>query len=208
MKLLIARPSPYARKVRIALREKGIPHEEELDLPWSPDSAAARLNPLGKVPVLIDGGEAICDSSVILDYLETLGHPPALIPADPAGRLAVRRIESLADGVCDAVVLSVLEARRPAARRSSDWLARQRRKVDLGIAALDDLLGDREHFVDDALTVADIAAGAALGYASFRMPEVLWRRAHPVLAAFAKRMEARPSFAATRPADQEIVALG
>lgn len=204
MKLVIARPSPYARKVRIALREKGIPHEEVVDLPWNPGSAAARLNPLGKVPVLVDGDETVWESSIILEYLETLGRAPSLIPADAAGRLAVRRIEALADGVCDAVVLTVLENKRPPGKRSADWLARQRAKVIAGIDALADGLDVREHFVGDGLTVADIAAGAALGYVSFRMPEVLWRRQHPELAAFAKRMEARPSFAETRPEDQEI----
>ncbi len=208
MQLLIAGPSPYARKVRIALREKGIAHEEVLDLPWNPGSAAARLNPLGKVPVLVDGEQVIWESSVILDYLETLGRGPALIPADPAGRLAVRRIEALADGICDAVVLCVLEMKRPAAKRSSDWLARQRGKVTGGLSALEDMLGERDWFVGEALTVADIAAGAALGYVSFRMPEILWRRLHPDLHEFSKRIEARPSFAETRPADQEIAALG
>lgn len=208
MKLLIAGPSPYARKVRIALREKGIVHDEIVDLPWNPGSAAARLNPLGKVPVLLDGDETIWESSVILEYLETLGRDPALIPTDPLVRLAVRRVETLCDGICDAVVLSVLENKRPSARRSSDWLARQRRKVDGGLLALATMLGEREHFVGEALTVADIAAGAMLAYVGFRMPEIGWRAAHPPLAAFSARMESRPSFAATRPADQEIAAFG
>lgn len=208
MKLLIAWPSPYARKVRVAMREKAIEYEEIVDLPWNAGSAAARLNPLGKVPVLIDGDETIWESSVIIEYLETLGRAPALIPADPAGRLATRRVEALADAISDAVVLSVLENKRPSARRSSEWLARQRRKVDGGLAALSDMLGEREHFVGDALTVADIAAGATLGYVSFRMPEIAWRPAHPKLAEFAARMEARPTFAATRPADQEIATFG
>lgn len=208
MKLLIAGPSPYARKVRVALREKGIAHEEVLDLPWNSGSAAGRLNPLGKVPVLVDDEEVVWESSVILEYLETLGWGPALIPGDAAGRLAVRRVEALADGICDAVVLSVLETKRPASKRSSDWMVRQRTKVVEGVAALDAMLGEREWFVGGALTVADIAVGAALGYVSFRMPEVLWRREHFDLHEFSKRMEARPSFAATKPADQEIAALG
>jgi glutathione S-transferase len=207
MQLLIATPSPYARKVRIALREKGIDCEEIVDLPWSPGSAAGKLNPLGKVPVLVDGDRAIWESSVILEYLDAVGEP-ALIPADPAGRLAVRQVEALADGICDAVVLSVLENRRPAAKRSSDWLARQRHKVVEGLAALDEMLGEQMHFVGETLTVADIAVGAALGYVSFRMPEVRWRPSHPDLADFAKRMEARASFAETRPADQELAAFG
>lgn len=207
MQLIIARPSPFARKVRIALREKGIPYDETVDLPWKPGSAAGRLNPLGKVPVLIDGAETICESSVILEYLETLDREPALIPPDPAGRLAVRRIEALADGISEAVTQSLLETRRPAAKQSSAWLARQRRKIVEGIAALEGMLGGRQHFVGEGLTVADIAAGTTLGYVSFRMPEVAWRRAGSGLGAFCDRMESRPSFAATRPVDQSAEAV-
>ena len=82
MKLVIATPSPFARKARIALIEKGLPHEIVLQNPWQTKIEA---NPLGKVPALIlDDGRVVHDSSVILEYLETLGLPPVLIPADPA----------------------------------------------------------------------------------------------------------------------------
>ena len=71
MKLLSATPSPYARKVRIALIEKGIAFELMTELPWNPYTAAPKFNPLGKIPVLVlDDGRVVHDSKVIVEYLE------------------------------------------------------------------------------------------------------------------------------------------
>jgi glutathione S-transferase len=67
LRVLIAPPSPFARKVRIALREKRLPHEELVDNPWLADSGVAMRNPLGKVPVLmLDDGRMLHDSAVII----------------------------------------------------------------------------------------------------------------------------------------------
>jgi len=209
MKLIIASPSPFARKVRIALHEKGLPFEEVMDVPWNPDTVAPAHNPLGKIPVLLPGdGRAIYDSRVIVEYLETLDAPPALIPADPAARVAVRQIEALADGLCDAVVLIVLEQARRPELQSADWIARQRRKVELGTTELARLLGQGAHFVGEGFTLADIAAGVALAYLDLRLPDYAWRPDFPALTAFSARMEARESFARTKPYAQSIAPVG
>jgi len=209
MKLIIASPSPFARKARIALIEKGLPFEEVMDVPWNSDAVAPAHNPLGKIPVLVlEDGRAIYDSRVIVEYLETLGAPPPLIPADPVARVAVRQVEALADGVCDAVVLVVLEQNRRAGLQSGDWMARQRHKVELGTAELSWLLGQGTHFVGEGLTLADIAAGAALAYLDLRLPEYRWRAGFPTLAAFSDCMEARESFARTKPYAQAIAPVG
>ena len=209
MKLVIATPSPYARKVRIALHEKGIACEETVDVPWNPGSVAPALNPLGKIPILIlDDGRAVYDSRVIVEYLETLARPPALIPADAADRIAVKQIEALADGICDAIVLIAIEGRRKAALQSRDWIARQRAKVEAGVAALDDLLGTRPWFVADTFGLADITAGCALGYLDLRLPDFSWREHFPRLVALDHRLGKRPSFASTTPSAQSIVEIG
>jgi len=76
MQLIIAKPSPFARKVRIALREKDVSYEEVVSNPWNADALAPTHNPLGKVPVLLlKGGRAIYESHVIMDYLEILSGP-------------------------------------------------------------------------------------------------------------------------------------
>ena len=206
MKLLSATPSPYARKVRIALIEKGIPFELMTEMPWNPGTAAPQFNPLGKIPVLVlDDGRVVHDSKVIVEYLETLGRPPQLLPADPSLRLAHKQIEATADGVCDAVVLIVLERSRAPALRSSDWIGRQLRKVEAGTSALaDELGGGRQWFVGSALGLADIAVGCMLGYLDLRLPEFDWRGHHANLVAFSERIFSRPSFAATIPETQQI----
>lgn len=205
MKLLIARPSPYARKVRVALREKALPFEEIVENPWAVGTAVPGTNPLGKVPALIlDDGRVVYDSKVIVEYLETLGRPPPLVPADPALRVAHRQIEALADGVCDATVLVVLERSRPADLQSGDWVGRQMRKIEAGTAELARLLGSAEWFTASGFGLADIAAGCALGYLDLRLPEHDWRSRHPVMGRWFGRLDARPSFAATRPEAQPV----
>ncbi|MDH3316207.1 MAG: glutathione S-transferase N-terminal domain-containing protein [Gammaproteobacteria bacterium] len=200
-----AKPSPFARKVRVALIEKGIPFETIVDAPWNADSTASSMNPLGKVPALdIGKGQVLYDSKVIVEYLETLDRDPVLLPKDPFARVAHKQIEALADGVCDAVVLTVIEAAREPALQSAWWIARQRGKAKAGIAEASRLLGSRECFVGDTFGLADVAVGCMLGYVSLRAPDIEWRRSYPNLAKFSTRMEARPSFRETLPESQQI----
>ena len=208
MKLIIASPSPFARRARVALIEKGLAFEEVMDAPWNPGAVAPAHNPLGTVPVLIlDDGRVLHDTRVIEEYLETLA-PPALIPAEPGPRIEALQVEALADGVADAVVLLVLEEHRRPGMQSGEWTARQRRKVEQGTADLARRLGDRSHFVGEALTAADIAVAAALAYLDLRLPEFAWRPAYPNLVAFSDAMEARDSFRRTKPYAQAIAPVG
>ena len=205
MKLVIASPSPYARKARVALNEKGIAHDIVMDIPWTPDSVAPASNPLGKIPILLlDDGEVIHDSSVIVQYLETVYPEPPLLPADPMTRLEHRKIEVLADGICDAVVLIALEGNREPELRSTDWVTRQRAKIIAGLARLSDLLGERSWFIGQEMGIADIAVACALGYLGVRAGDLQWRGTHPTLSAFSDRMEARPSFQISVPYSQPI----
>jgi glutathione S-transferase len=205
MKLVIASPSPYARKARVALIEKGIDHEVVMDVPWAPDTVAPASNPLGKIPILLlDDGEVIHDSAVIVQYLEAVYPEPPLLPADPMKRLEHRKIEVLADGVCDAVVLIALEGNREPELRSIDWVTRQKAKVVAGLARLSALLGEKTWFIDAEIGIADIAAACALGYLGVRAGDLGWRDKHPGLSAFSERMEARPSFQISVPYAQPI----
>jgi len=205
MKLIIATPSPYARKARIALREKGIDYEEIVDNPWLEQTGIKRVNPLGKVPCLIlDDGQVLHDSKVIVEYLDTLGRKPQLIPHDPALRVAHKQIEALADGVCDAIVLIVLERSRPEHMRSADWMGRQHLKIEAGLVELARLLGDREWFTDAGFALAEVATGCALAYMDLRFAQYEWRPLHPNLAQLFQRLCARASFNATLPSAQTL----
>lgn len=208
MKLVIATPSPFARKARIALLEKGVAFEAVIDNPWNPGAQAPAYNPLGKIPVLLtpDDG-AIFDSKVIVEYAEAKWPVPPLLPADSIQRVAARQIEAMADGVCDAVVLIVLERARPEGLRSVDWVTRQQAKVDAGVADAEGRLGDRTWFVGDAFGVADIAVGCMLGYLDLRLPEFAWRAKAPGLSRWFEQVGMRESFRATLPSAQPIDAV-
>ncbi len=209
MKLLSAKPSPFARKVRVALIEKNVPFETVFDAPWNTDSQAPSLNPLGKIPALdVGDGRVFYDSKVIIEFLETLDRAPALLPRDSGARLQHKQIEALADGVCEAVVLTVIERARKASLQSNDWIARQLGKVRSGIGEAARLLGDRRWFVGDELGLADVAVGCMLAYVELRVPEVEWREIHPKLDEFSRRIESRPSFESTRPEPQQIDPIG
>ena len=205
MKLVIASPSPFARKARIALLEKGIAFEAVLENPWQPDTTVSSVNPLGKVPaLLLADGAIIHDSKVIIEYLETLDAPPALIPRSPALRVAHKQIEALADGICDAVVLITLEGARPPERRSAEWVERQRRKIVAGTAELSRLLGEREWFTEAGFALGEVATVCALDYIDLRCPSFDWRAAAPNLEQLHARLSARAAFAQTRPTPQAL----
>lgn len=205
LRLISATPSPYARKVRIALQEKGLPFELVTEVPWHGTTSTPKHNPLEKLPVLIlEDGSSVYESSYILQWLE-LKHPALpLLPTDADGILAARKLEVLCDGVCDAVVLSFFEKARGEGRASPEWLARQRRKIDGGLREVARLIGTRQWAVGERFTLGDIAAGTVCGYVSLRFPELDWRALYPDLAAYSARIEQRESFRTTRPTPQQI----
>jgi glutathione S-transferase len=185
--------------VRILLAEKRIPHEYEVQRGSAPGSPVPQFNPLGKVPTLVlDDGRGLYDSPVIVEYLDTLGEGPRLMPEAPAERIEVKRWEALSDGIAEAAVHINHERREPADKQKApDWFQRQRDKVDRGLAAMEKELGQGQFCFGGRFTLADIAAGYALGYIDFAVPDIEWRKGHPALAPLAERLFARPSFAAT-----------
>lgn len=204
LKLISATPSPYARKVRIALAEKNIPFELITEVPWNQGAITPQHNPLAKLPVLLleDGG-SVYDSRFILEYLEMVYPQTPLLPADVPGKLAAKQLEVLADGVCDAVVLVFFERMRGESA-SAEWTARQMHKIEAGVAELARLIDKRGFAVGDKFGLGDIAAGAALGYLKVRFQEFDWQSLHPSLAAYAAALEQRPSFQQSVPYPQTI----
>jgi glutathione S-transferase len=204
-RLISATPSPYARKVRIQLAEKGIPFELITEVPWNRDTATPRHNPLEKLPVLLlpDGG-SVFESRYINEWIEAKHPEPALVPDGIDARLAVKRFEVIADGACDALVLMFFEKARGEAQRSEPWMARQQRKVDGAMRELARAIGDAPYCHGARFSQADISVGALLGYLRVRWPAYPWAEQYPDLARLSDRLEARPSFAATRPVAQTI----
>jgi glutathione S-transferase len=202
MKLIGSLTSPYVRKVRVVMAEKKLDFQFTLEDVWESD-AMLKINPLGKVPCLVmDGGEAVFDSRVIVEVLDTLSPVGKLIPPSGRERTEVRTWEALADGVIDAAILARLEATwkgRSEGQRSPAWIERQMSRVDSGVKAMAEGLGDKPHCAGIHFTLADVAVGCALGYLSFRFPEVAWRDQHPNLQRLYDRLAARPSFVDSAP---------
>ena len=205
MKLISATPSPYARKVRIALAEKGVPFELHTEVPWNDDTSLPQHNPLEKLPVLIlDDGTALYESSFILEWIERKHPEPPLLPSDDDGILAHKQVDALATGTCDALLLVFFERMRPEAHRSQPWMARQMRKVRGGVAEIARRVGDQANIVRDRFGLGDISAGSVLGYMEVRFPELDWRREHPNLGRYVDGLMRRPSFQGTVPYPQQI----
>ena len=204
MKLIGAVTSPYVRKVRIIMAEKKLDFQFITEDVWAADTTIALSNPLGKVPcLLMEGGEALFDSRVIVEYLDTLSPVGKLIPASGRERAEVKTWEALADGLLDAAILARLEAHwagRKDNERSQAWIDRQMKKIDDSLVAMSRGLSDRSHCVGIHLSLSDIAVGSALGYLDFRFPNLDWRERHANLAELFERLSQRQSFKDTVPA--------
>ena len=201
MKLYGSRTSPYVRKVRIVMIEKRIECDFMEENVWSADTSVTLHNPLTKIPVLVlDDGMALYDSRVVAEYLDGVTPVSRLIPDGGRERALVKRWEALGDGIADAGIAMFLERKREQSAQSNDWIARQRGKVDSGIAAAAREMGDREYCHGLSLTLGDISLACALLWLEFRLPEVDWRANHPGLKKWIERLESMPSFADTKPA--------
>lgn len=185
MKLHYSPTSPFARKVLVTALIGGT--YESLELvrasltPIAPNADVQKVNPIGKIPaLLLDDGTALYDSPVICEYLDSLSKGPRLIPASGLERWRVLTLNALADGLIEAGQLIRAEALRPDGTHFEPWLAAQRTRVENALRALDEeatrgLAG---------LSLGAVAAGSALGWLDFRMPELGWRERYPRLASW------------------------
>jgi glutathione S-transferase len=204
MKLIGSLTSPYVRKVRVVLAEKKLDYNFVLEDVWGSDAILAS-NPLGKVPVLVmEGGEAVFDSRVIVEYVDTLSPVGRLIPQSGRERVEVRTWEALADGLLDAAILIRLEKTwkgRVDGERSQAWIDRQRMRVDGALKSISQGLGEKPFCVGTHFSLADIAVGCALGWLDFRFPDIEWRSNYPNVGRLTDKLAARQSFIDTIPRD-------
>lgn len=203
MKLIGAVTSPYARKARIVMSEKKLDFKFVTENVWAATTNIGDANPLGKVPCLVmEGGEALFDSRVIVEYIDTLSPVGKLIPSMGRERAEVKTWEALADGVLDAAILARLEATWPgrtAEQRSQAWIDRQMGKITASLKAISQGLGDKPYCAGIHFSLADIAVGCVLGYLDFRFPHITWRADYPNLAKLDDKLALRQSFIDTKP---------
>jgi len=203
MKLIGSVTSPYVRKVRIVMAEKKLDYQFVTEDVWADDTTIMESNPLGKVPCLVmEGGEAVFDSRVIVEYLDTLSPVGRLIPTQGRERAEVKTWEALGDGVVDAGLLARMEStwrHRADTERSRAWIDRQVGKINSGLKAISQGLGEKPYCSGIHLSLSDIAVGCALGWIEFRFPEITWRSTHPNLGKLQDKLMLRQSFIDTRP---------
>jgi glutathione S-transferase len=203
MKLIGSVTSPYVRKVRIVMAEKKLDYQFVPEDVWSADTQITASNPLGKVPCLVmEGGEAVFDSRVIVEYLDTLSPVGKLIPPSGRERAETKTWEALADGLLDASILARLEATWPgrtAEQRSQAWIDRQMDKIQAALKAMSQGLGDKPFCSGVHFSLSDVATGCALSYLDFRFPDINWRKDHPNLQKLSDKLALRQSFVDTSP---------
>ncbi|MDI1269008.1 MAG: glutathione S-transferase N-terminal domain-containing protein [Polaromonas sp.] len=207
MKLIGSYGSPYVRKVRIVMAEKKLDYQFVIEDVWAAGTTMSESNPLGKVPCLVMEGangseEAVFDSRVIVEYLDTLSPVGKMIPVQGRERAEVKTWEALADGLLDAAVLARLEATwagRDDKQRCQAWIDRQMEKIDTTVRAMSTGLGDKPFCSGIHLSLSDIAVGCALGYLDFRFPQIDWRTPSPNLTRLYDKLAQRPSFIDTLP---------
>jgi len=198
MQLFVSPTSPYARKARIVLRERGLTGrvEEHAINPHHDPAELLAANPLGKIPTLVrDEGAPLYDSRVVCEWLDALAGEGGLIPAAGAERWAVRHAEAHADGILDLTVATVMERARPEGEQSPGSMARWREKIERAVASMDEVRGN----LPDRFTLGHVALAVALSYLDLRLPDFDWRTAHPALAEWHAGAAERASMRDTAP---------
>ncbi len=208
MKLFGHDTSPYVRRARVLLLEKGIPFERDPAGWVSPSDEFARLNPLMRVPALLDHGQAVLDSGLIAAYLyERFPGPP---PAPPAGHPPLQATLWSADhryddenvllaveGALDSAINVFLMEQDGILPAASAYLRRQTQRIARCLAFVDGLLADRTTLREGVLSFTDITLCAALDWLIFRKRYDVAQ--HGNLVRFLRTHQDRPSLAGTHP---------
>lgn len=206
--LINARPSPFGRKVAIALIEKGLDYNVEYDVPWGAGTCTPNYSPLEQLPILVtDSGENIYDSVYILDWLEAKYPQPPLLPEGVDARLAAKQRQLLGERLMEIAQIVIFELHRP--DPSTAWIDRQTRKIHSVLAELERKYSAR---TDDRIDLGDIAVATTLTVFEFAVvaglsqpiDALVWRDRYPALTAFVATIERRPSFEATVPQPMDV----
>ncbi len=195
--MLYAHPfSAYCQKVLISLYENDTPFTLRLLEQTDPATFAefAALWPIKRFPLLVDAGQPIRESTIIIEHLD-LHHPGPvrLVPEDRAAALEVRFMDRYFDNyIMTPVQTVVFEAMRDASERDPRGVANARAMLDTAYGWLDQRMADREWAAGDRFSLADCAAAPSLFYADWthRIGDT-----YPHLRAYRARLNARPSFA-------------
>ena len=197
MRLIGSPTSPFVRKVRVLLIEKGFDdiEVENVNAFEYPKELLAH-NPMSRVPVMVlTNGVAFYDSKLIVDYIETTMQGPKFIPDAGASRWFVLQAQAHADTMIDVAIRAMLERKRPAEKQMKEKIIRDEIAVARGIVAAAKIVKGME----PQLNLGHIAIACALGYIDFRLSHIKWRDRHPELSAWYQEMRLRASMQSTAP---------
>lgn len=198
MRLYCSTTSPYSRKVRITAEELGLSDliEEIVVDPFAPTPEFLAANPLSKIPTLVtEKGEALPDSSLIIEYLQTRGRGLVSLPRGTKRWAALRR-KVIAEGVIDAAVATVAEKRRPESIVYTAFLDRQSAIISRGLELLS---LEASALMLDQPSDIEITTAVALSYLDLRLPYLEWRKQHEALTEWHAQFSQRPSMLKTAP---------
>jgi glutathione S-transferase len=203
-------PSPFVRKVRVFLAEKGIAYDLKPVMPLNVTEEFKKISPLGKIPVYEDGAFTIPDSSVICAYLEKVQPEPALYPSDARDYARALFLEEYADtrlsDYCGTLFFQRLIAKNVLKQEPDEALCQQRLTQDLPplFDWLESQVGEGD-VVGNAFSIADIAIGTQLQQIRHAGEDVDPSR-WPRLRAYVDRVHARPSFTACIEQERQMLA--
>jgi len=188
--------SPYVRRVAISLQALGLPYTHRSLSVFRTYEQFKAINPVVKAPTFVcDDGTMLMDSTLILDYAESLARPRSLLPAEPAARAAALRAVGLSLAACEKTVQIVYERQmRPSEKQYGPWLQRVTEQLRAAYRALEaetPVLG-----AAPKLTAATIGAAVSWRFTQEKVPEALEAQAHPRLRALSEWAEAQPEFLA------------
>jgi glutathione S-transferase len=203
MQLIGMLDSPYVRRAAISLRMLGVPFEHRSLSVFRDFDAFHAINPLVKAPTLVcDDGAVLVDSSLIIDYAETLAKR-SLLPSEPATRRHALRLTGLALVACEKAAQHFYELMRAANLRDAAWQQRVHGQLHDACALLDAALcavpADR-WLCGESVTQADISVGVAWTFTQIIAADIVSASDYPAFAGFAARAERLPEFAALPPA--------
>jgi len=192
--------STFARRVRIALIEKGIPAElVEIDMARGAHRGPEyrQLNPYGRVPTLEEDGFILYESTAILEYLEATHPEPALVPADARGRALVSMHVKLCDLQLSRQTGTIIFPRRflPRERWDEKAMAQAKQEIEKHLAVLESELGGKQYMVGDRYSLVEVCYTPFVEF--LPLMEVT---PPPKVAAWVARMLERPSAKETKPA--------
>lgn len=204
--------SPFVRKLRVFLAEKGLEYQLEIITPFGQPQWYRELSPLGRIPALKDDDLAMADSSVICQYLEEKHRElPPLYGQTPAQRAQIRWLEKYADyELAPLTTFAVFRNRvlKPTMNQACDEASVQSAlhdKLPPHFDYLEKTLGTADYFVDNSLSMADLAFACQLinlEHAGEQLDSQRW----PALAALLQRVKARSSVAEVLPGEQRTLA--